>query len=553
MQIGKVKKTLREVFNLERLRPQQADVIRRVLAGKNVLAIMPTGAGKSLCYQLPALHLEGMTIVVSPLISLMKDQVDKLAEVGLETAQINSAIPQSEQTSALENIADETSEFVFTTPERLANAEFLATLRGKKIDFFVVDEAHCISQWGHDFRPAFLDLREAIRQLGAPPILALTATATDEVIADIKKQLDAPDMEVVKGSIYRENLHFEVIHTTDEQEKRRRLRQLLTEVEGAKIIYAATVKTVRELENYLRETGFRVAAYHGKLSARERRATQDEFLSGKLETMIATNAFGMGVDKPDVRGVVHYQIPGSLEAYYQEAGRAGRDGDAARCVLLYDVHDRRTQQFFLGGRYPKAEEISLIYETLQKMRAAESPAPLAEIHESAAQTAKTKTRVALSLLKEARIVRELRGAKYKLVKTDLSDREIEALAAEYEEKSGKDREKLERMMLYAQSALCRWQIIGEYFEEELEKCGVCDNCVSPLAERLHIAVPPPAPEIEISFSATEETELEKGEIVQLPKHGAGKVKEVDGDKVTVVLESGEAKIFKKDFIETVSE
>jgi ATP-dependent DNA helicase RecQ len=359
-------------------------------------------------------------------------------------------------------------------------------------------------------------------------------------------------MKVIRSKVFRGNLHFEVIHTTDDLEKRKHLARLLGEVEGSKIIYTATVKSAEEIEKFLRGSGFDVGVYHGKLSGKERRETQDKFLSGEIETMIATNAFGMGVDKPDVRVVIHYQIPGNLEAYYQEAGRAGRDGEAARCILLYDVHDRRTQQFFLGGRYPKADDILAIYQVLQALKANDTTTSLVQIQETAIGVAKTKSRVALSLLKEMEIVRELRGAKYKLLKTDLTGAEIEEIAGQYEEKSEKDREKLEKMMLYAQNAGCRWQILSGYFEEEQETCGVCDNCINPIEERLDIATPAPllSSNIEFPIETKAEIKLEKGEIVRLPKHGEAKVKEVNGENVTVVLEDGESKTFKKDFIQT---
>jgi ATP-dependent DNA helicase RecQ len=549
-----IRRTLRETFGFEKLRPGQREVIENVLAGKDTLAVMPTGAGKSLCYQLPALHLAGMTIVVSPLISLMKDQTDKLEEKGLDVANLNSSVSESEQRESLEQVERQASDFIFTTPERLTDAGFLETIKDKQIDFVVVDEAHCISQWGHDFRPAFLEIRAALKQLKNPPILALTATATPEVIEDIKRQLERPQMLVVNSGIFRPNLIFEVVHTTNDLEKREHLAKFLRETEGSKIIYCATVKAVEEVFDFLEKVGIAAEKYHGKLGAKQRHETQDRFMSGEIETIVATNAFGMGVDKADIRAVVHWQIPGSLESYYQEAGRAGRDGEPARCVLLYDTRDRRVQQFFLGGRYPSADDILTIYQTLENFSTA---ANMTQIQETIGDAvAKTKTRVALNLLKDAKILREKRGGKFELAKRDLNDTEIKQIAEEYVEKGETDREKLERMMLYAQSAFCRWRILSEYFEaesEEIEKCGCCDNCARPVEERLEIKTPeiqvkPEEEEILRELKENAAPRIAVGEIVSLPQNVEGEVKSIEDDKVTVVLPNGEIKIFKREFV-----
>ncbi|MFL6216037.1 MAG: RecQ family ATP-dependent DNA helicase, partial [Blastocatellia bacterium] len=448
---------------------------------RDVLAIMPTGAGKSLTYQLPALHLKGTTIIVSPLIALMKDQTEKLQALGFDATQINSALTAREQSEALEQIESAQSEFVFATPERLAEPSFITTLATNKIDFIVIDEAHCISQWGHDFRPAFLALKEALGALGDPPVLALTATATDEIIADIKHQLGRPEMQVIKLGIYRPNLHYEVARVTNDLEKRMQIARLLQETDGAGIVYCATVKAVEALTDYLKSAGFDVARYHGRLPARERHDTQEQFMAGKLKVMIATNAFGMGIDRPDLRFVAHYQMPGTLEAYYQESGRAGRDGEPSRCVLLYLLDDRRTQMFFMGGRYPKPSDIQAVYTALERLRADERAAKLALIQESASEVAKSKVRVILSAMKEMKLVRESRGAQYRLIKTGLSSAELETIAAQYEAKAEKDRDKLEQMMHYAQSAGCRWKLLLDYFGEGegVAPCGHCDNCLHP--------------------------------------------------------------------------
>jgi ATP-dependent DNA helicase RecQ len=555
-----INRTLHEVFGFEKLRPRQREVIEHVLRGEDVLALMPTGAGKSLCYQLPALQLEGMTLVVSPLISLMKDQTDKLSEIGLEVANLNSSVSEPEQKESLEDVRRERSNFIFTTPERLTDNEFLATLSDKNINFIVVDEAHCISQWGHDFRPAFLDLREAFRQLGNPPILALTATATTEVIEDIKKQLDRPRMQVINGGIFRENLRFEVIHTTSDAEKRERLAAILSETNGSKIIYCATVKAVEEVTKFLVSANFDVESYHGKLSAKTRTDVQDRFMGSEIETIVATNAFGMGVDKPDIRAVIHWQIPGSLEAYYQEAGRAGRDGEEARCILIYDTRDRRVQQFFLGNRYPSADDVLTIYQTLENTSAlGKTPLQLEQIKETIGDAvSKTKLRVGLNLLKDEKIVRERRSAKFELLKPEVNGDEIKRLAETYVERGMTDREKLERMMLYASSAFCRWQMLSKYFDagdEEAEKCGHCDNCVKPLAERFDVEMPIDKPSkaeqeklLKTLRRKNKASQIAVGDLVELPKLGEAQVEAVSGDKVEVVLPDGEHKTFKSEFV-----
>src|SRR5215212_538002 len=485
-ELTKMKRTLREVFNLDKLRPGQAEVIRSVLEGDNTLAIMPTGAGKSLCYQLPALHLPGITVIISPLISLMKDQVDKLEDAGLEASQLNSALTTREHQENLDQIKTENSDFIFVTPERFTTAEFLADLRKQTIDFVVIDEAHCISEWGHDFRPAYLSLGSAVKSLGSPPVLALTATATSEVMADIEKQLDIGKLRVIRTGIHRPNLHLEVKRVTNEREKHEELARVLREHEGTGIIYCATVKTVESLTDWLKSFDFTIEKYHGRMKASARKENQEAFMAGELKAIVATNAFGMGIDKPDIRFVVHYQMPGSLEAYYQEAGRAGRDGETALCSLFYQLEDRRTQQFFLGGKHPKFDHILAVYQAMETLGAAETPVTLSALQEHANTVADGKVRVVLSLLKELKLVKELRGTQFRLLRTDVEQAELEELSRLSQEKTEKDKEKLERMMQYGQSAKCRWRLLHEYFGEEMEeeRCGTCDNCVHPLEAQI---------------------------------------------------------------------
>lgn len=560
--LARLKRTLRSRFRLEDLRPGQAEVIRSVLAGRDTLAIMPTGSGKSLTYQLPALELPGTTIVVSPLISLMKDQVDKLDDLGVAAAQVNSALTAREAEENLEQIEDDSSEFIFSTPERLANPEFLDTLRGRHLDLFVVDEAHCISEWGHDFRPAFLKLRDAIRALGRPRVLALTATATPAVVDDIVARLGIEGAEVVNTGVHRPNLRLEVVRTPNEADKQEALLRLLRGTEGTGIVYTATVKNCEQVAGLLQGLGFEVARYHGRLSARERHENQDRFMAGDLRAVVATNAFGMGIDKPDIRFVVHYDLPGSLEAYYQEAGRAGRDGEAARCLLLYKVEDRRTQQFFLGGRYPGFDDVLAVYRGVEAAPAG-SGASLQDVRDAAPGLAGSKARVALNMLKEAGIVREGRGSRFTARRRDVPGAELEALAKQYEHRGQADRERLERMVQYAQTALCRWKVVVEYFGEavEWERCGHCDTCERPA--ETDIAPPVSRDTLPHPVGANGGANgdgppgngagpvIRKGTVVRLPDHGEGEVREVRGDTLLVAFADGSEKRFKRGFARVV--
>lgn len=357
---------LKEKFGYDQFRPGQDQVIKQVMAGENSLALMPTGGGKSLCYQVPALLFSGLTLVISPLIALMKDQVDALNANDIPATFINSSLTGMEAAQRWDLVADGAVKLLYLAPERLDDPRSLQQLQALPIDLVAIDEAHCISQWGHDFRPSYLNLTDTLATLPSQPVtLALTATATPQVVSDICQRLAIQADKVVQTSFQRENLTFQVVRA---QAQVPYLTEFLkANPHEAGIIYASTRKMVEQLTHVLQKQGIQAGAYHGGLPEEQRRQNQEDFLYDRLQVMVATNAFGMGIDKSNVRFVIHAQLPASLEAYYQEAGRAGRDGVPSQAILLFQPHDVQIQHFLIEQSNLAETEKNRAYRKLQTM------------------------------------------------------------------------------------------------------------------------------------------------------------------------------------------
>ncbi len=523
-----LQQSLKRLFGFSEFNPGQEEAVTRVMSGEDTLAILATGAGKSLCYQLPAMLLEGTTLVVSPLIALMKDQLDMLSDRGFtDNVALNSTLSEDQEERAMARIASGSVKIVFVTPEKLEDESFVAILKSIRVPLFVVDEAHCISQWGHDFRPAYLALGQVIVALGRPTVLALTATATPAVREDILVQLGvSPETRTIVKGFDRPNLRYEVIRAENETAKLKALKALFERgLDGTGIIYTATIKNALEVQRYLHDQlDLPAAVYHSKLQKYDRVSVHELFMNESIRAVVATNAFGLGIDKSNIRFVVHYDLPGSIEAYTQEAGRAGRDGETSRCILLYRMSDTRVQNYFLTGKYPDIEDVQKIFGTLEYFGAQSDGVSLADLRKIS-QLPLTKLKVVLALLKKATFIEMRAKGRYGLTEDALKNRELVLNLANYDTKKSYDQSKLAMMLQYSETRGCRRKFILNYFGEEYDRetCGACDNC------------------LRAAKVTALETRVTSGyriaDVVSHPKFGQGTVERAEKDLVTVLFPS----------------
>jgi len=482
-----LKAELGRLFGFADFRGGQRPAVEAVLGGRDVVLVMPTGSGKSLCFQFPALLMPGVTLVVSPLIALMKDQVDALERRGIAATFLNSSVDGQEMVCRMQEMCAGHYKLVYVAPERFRNQRFMEYLATVPVSMITIDEAHCISQWGHDFRPDYLQLRQVVDRFPEARVMAVTATATPEVRQDIIRQLGlgiaprAKPMVSVTG-FARHNLHLAVSRTATHDAKLRRV-MLLRETYGSGIVYCATRKMTDRVHELLREEGIEPILYHGALGDAERARALEQFIAAPQPLMVATNAFGMGVDRPDIRFVVHWDVPGSIEAYYQEVGRAGRDGRFSWCELLFNFADVRTQQFFIDGANPSGADILALWNTVRQACAKEAVTCSAE---EWAEQANLKNSMAvrggLGVLERAGLVsRETLPGNRKQTTRLLADGKPENLRKQFEKLEAKresDQRKLQTMLRFVDHRGCRHAFLLDYFGEvdATPACVCCDIC-----------------------------------------------------------------------------
>lgn len=465
----------KEQFGYDNLRPGQETAIQAVLEGRDTLAVMPTGSGKSAIYQIAGFLIPGPTVIVSPLVALQHDQVEAIAEQDVgEAGVVNSTIKDAERQEAFENLKQGNLEFLFLAPEQFNNAETLKHLQAAKPSLFVVDEAHCISEWGHDFRPDYLRLGTVIEALGRPRVLALTATAAPPVREEILSRLEMRDPQVVVQGFDRPNIWLGVQRFEDDTEKQDALLRRVSKIQKPGIVYVATRKRAEEVAGALSEQGIKAIFYHAGMKAKDREQAQAAFMNDEADVLVATTAFGMGVDKPNVRFVFHYDISNSVDSYYQEIGRAGRDGEKSLALLFYNPEDLKLRRFFASKGQVDAEQVELVAEVLQNE---EEPIDTADLREKT-DLSKTKLGTALNHLASVGAVETLATGEvvFSEQSPDINEAAQEAVKAQ-ERRQQFERSRLEMIRGYAEVRDCRREYLLNYFGEKLDQpCGFCDNC-----------------------------------------------------------------------------
>jgi len=473
-------KILKDYFNYDSFRGEQEKIIKRIVEEKkHALVLMPTGSGKSLCYQIPALYFENNTIVISPLIALMQDQVDALKKRNISASFINSTLSKKEREKRLADFIDSQTKLLYVTPERFRKKDFVEQIKKTKIDLLAIDEAHCISEWGHDFRPDYSRIGEFRELLNNPLTIALTATATHEVQEDIiaKLHIKKDTIKIFHQGIERPNLRLEAADVFDDKEKLKEIIAVLEKFEGNGIIYFSLIKTLERFSEILGDKGFEHGVYHGKLEDKQRKQMQREFLSGKEKLILATNAFGMGIDKPDIRFVIHAEVPSSIESYYQEIGRAGRDGKDSLCLLLYNQEDLYTQMEFIKWANPDADFYFALYSLLKRDLGLINSSGIEYLREQLNFKNKNDFRIETALAMLDRYgVTNGKIEKQNLIIAD----ELPAILQDEDylkEKLRNDNKKLLSVVNYFRGEECRRVFISDYFGFPGEKaCGNCDNC-----------------------------------------------------------------------------
>ncbi|RJX32951.1 MAG: ATP-dependent DNA helicase RecQ [Desulfurivibrio sp.] len=469
---------LQKYFGHRSFRGRQQEIIDHLLAGNHALVLMPTGMGKSVCYQIPALMLPGLTLVISPLIALMKDQVDRLRAKNIDAAFINSSLSRAEREKRLRALGDGAYQLLYVTPERFRQPEFAALIDRRPVSLLAIDEAHCISQWGHDFRPDYTRIREFRQLLGSPRTIALTATATPEVQQDIITQLGLQPaaIKIFHEGINRPNLQLCVKDLHGDGSKLAAICSQYQGQPGSTIVYFSLIKTLERFSSLLEHRGLAHCRYHGGLDKEERRRIQNLFMSGGARLILATNAFGMGIDKADIRHVIHAEVPGSMEAYYQEIGRAGRDGDPADCTLLYDEQDLLIQMDFIKWNNPDADFYHRLYQLLADDPEAVNSGGVEWLKERLLFKNRFDFRLetALSLFD-----------RYGTTEGSLEDHDLRIAGPFPEERCPKkiaakllaEQKRLHFLVGYIKTDGCRKALIHDYFGmDHAGRCGACDNC-----------------------------------------------------------------------------